>query len=611
MDNINKSYNITNSFLCEIPEHPGVYIMKDKNGQVLYIGKSLNLKARVKSYFKKSSDIRYSVRFIRKNVKSIEFSLTSTEKEALILENNLIKKLKPRYNIRLRDDKNFFYIKINRNETFPRIELIRKRKHDGASYFGPYSSSKNLKETLRHLNTIYPLRSCKNSLFKNRSRPCLLYQINKCSAPCCGKISVIDYNAMVDDIILILKCKKQMLIKKLKSAMHKASDNFKFEHAAMLRDRIYAIENSLEKQEIISSNRTNKDIIGIALNDKYVSFNILQVIEGRLEGTDNFLMNHNEIPIQDIISSFIQQFYHERPIPRTIYLKKLPEDNQALQEWLKDRSGKNVSIISPRRGTNIKLLNQANMNALQNLLIEKERDNDLLVLKNSLGLKNFPNRIECFDISTFQGDSPVGSNIVFIDGQPKKTFYRKYNIKTVTGQDDFAMIREVLHRRLTRTVQDKDYPDLCIIDGGKGQLSCAFDCYTKMKDNLPHIDFIALAKEPKNNDKKISERVFLPNRKNPIILREGTGIKNFLDRIRDEAHRFAVTSHRRKRKIKKLTSKLISIHGIGKHREKLLIQHFGSVKKLKSASLEQILHIPSIGPSTAKIIFGYFHPDLI
>jgi len=610
MENITKSYEITDSFLDEIPSHPGVYIMKDEKGIVLYIGKSCNLKARVRSYFKKSADLRYSVKFIRKNVKSIELSLTSTEKEALILENNLIKKLKPRYNVRLKDDKNFFYIKINRKDPFPRIELVRKRKNDGASYFGPYSSSRNLKETLRYLNTIYPIRSCKNSIFKNRSRPCLMYQIKKCSAPCCDKISQTDYNAMIDDIILILKGKKQSLLKKLKATMNNASTNFNFEYAATLRDRIYAIEHSLEKQGIISSNKATKDIIATSTNDQNIAFNILQINEGKLEGTENFVLKHNDLPVQDIRSPFIQQFYQERPIPRKIYISEIPEDKTSLEEWLTEKSGKKVAILSPKRGENLKLLNQSKMNALQNLLLKKDQDNDLILLKKKFGLKNVPNRIECFDISTFQGDSPVGSNIVFISGQPKKSFYRKYNIKTVMGQNDFAMMKEVIQRRLDRAQRDKDYPDLCVIDGGKGQLSFAYDCYTKLKDKLPHIDFIALAKEPKANEKNISERVFLPNRKNPVFLKEGTDIKKFLDRIRDEAHRFAITSHRHRRKIKKLTSKLISIPGIGKHREKILIQHFGSVKKLKTASLEQILQINFIGPDTAKTIFSYFHPEL-
>ena len=610
MDNITKTYHITDSFLDDIPRHPGVYIMKDAEENVLYIGKSCNLNARVRSYFKKSADSRYSVKFIRKNVKLIELSLTSTEKEALILENNLIKKLKPRYNVRLKDDKNFFYIKINRKQDFPRIELTRKRKNDGSSYFGPYSSSRSLKETLRYLNTIYPIRSCKNSIFKNRSRPCLMYQIKKCSAPCCGKISKSDYNAMIDDIILILKGKKQSLLKKLKSAMNKASDNFNFEYAATLRDRTYAIETSLEKQGIISTNRATKDIIAIAKNDRNISFNILQINEGKLEGTENFVMKHNDVPVQDITSSFIQQFYQERPIPQKVYVPEIPEDKSTLEEWLTERSGKKTLIFSPKRGENLKLFKQAKMNAAQNLLLKKEQDNDLILLKNKLGLKNRPIRIECFDISTFQGDSPVGSNIVFIDGQPKKSFYRKYNIKTVTGQNDFAMMQEVIQRRLDRAQKDKNYPDLCVIDGGKGQLAFAYNCYLKLKDKLPHIDFIALAKEPKNDEKNISERVFLPNRKNPVILKEGSDLKKFLDIIRDEAHRFAITSHRHRRKIKRLTSKLISIPGIGKHREKMLIQHFGSIKKLKAASLEQILQVNSIGYDTAKTIFTYFHPEL-
>lgn len=604
------SYHISDSFLANIPEQPGVYIMKNSDGTVLYIGKSGNLKARVRSYFRKSSDTRYSVKFIQQKVTDIEFCLTGTEKEALILENNLIKKLRPRYNIRLRDDKNFFHIRIKTDEPFPRLELVRRRKRDGALYFGPYSSSRQLKETIRYLQIIYPLRTCKDGVFKNRSRPCLLCQIKKCSGPCTGEITREDYHAMLDEIIMILQGNKSQLLESLKIQMDKAAGSQNFERAAILRDRMYAIEQSLEQQKIVSQHHANKDVIGVLYSDTRISIHILQVRRGRLEGSDHFIVPHNHVPEDELMSSFLQQFYQDRPVPDTIWLRNPPEDSSVLEEWVSEQAGKKVAIAAPQRGETMRLLDMAEKSARQNLIMKKERADDLVLLKKKLHLKNLPNRMECFDISTFQGDCAVGSNVVFVDGQPKKYLYRKYKIKTVTGQNDFAMMHEVLTRRIDRAIRESSYPDLIIIDGGKGQLSAAYASYLERAGDLPHIDFIALAKEDSDSATPKGERIFLPNQKNPIFLRDASEEKKFLDRIRDEAHRFAVTYHRNLRKKNKLTSNILSIPGIGSKREQLLITHFGNVKNIKSATLEQLLLIPGIGKDSAHNIYKFYHPDL-
>ncbi len=604
-------HHISDAFLAQIPEQPGVYIMKNADNQVLYIGKSANLKARVRSYFRKSSDTRYSIKFIQKQVTDIEFCMTATEKEALILENNLIKKHRPRYNIRLRDDKNFFHIRIKKNEPFPRLELVRRQKRDGALYFGPYSSSRQLKETIRYLQLIYPLRTCKDGVFKNRSRPCLLCQIRKCSGPCTGNISTDDYHHMLEEIIMILQGNKSELVDSLKKQMSQAAQEQRFEHAAVLRDRIYAIEQSLEQQKIVSQHHVNKDVFGILYDSLQLSVHILQIRRGRLDDSNQFILPHNQVPEDELISSFLQQFYQDRPIPDTLWLRHLPEDYAVIEEWLTEQAGKKITISTPQRGETVRLLDMAEKSARQNLLMKKERGDDLASIKTKLNLTNNPQRIECFDISTFHGDSAVGSNVVFIDGQPKKNLYRRYKIKTVSGQNDFAMMHEVLTRRLERAIREQTYPDLIIIDGGKGQLNAALSTYVQRADTIPHIDFIAIAKENTSTVPVKKERIFLPNQKNPVFLLETSEEKKVLDRIRDEAHRFAVSYHRNLRKKNKLTSKTLSISGIGVKREQLLLTHFGSLKNIKTASLEQLLQVQGIGQDIAQKIFGFFHPDLI
>lgn len=606
---ISSQKGITDDFLNTVPAHPGVYIMKNASGKVLYVGKSRNLKLRVRSYYRKSGDTRNSIQFIRRNVTTIEFCLTDTEKEALILENNLIKKFTPRYNIRLRDDKSFYHIRVNIQEDYPALELVRRPKEDGALYFGPYSSSHKLKETIRYLYLLYPLRTCKMSTFKNRTRPCLMCQIRKCLGPCCGKVSREDYHAMLEDVIMILRGQKSQVLENLKKKMDAASQSLDFEQAALVRDRIYAIEHSLEKQDVVSVKRVNKDVFGVHYHAEWISFNILQVREGRLEGTENFVFRHNDLPADEILASFIQQFYARRPIPDTVLVPCVSEDFSVIEEWLCETAGKKVYFSVPQRGDNLRLLKMAEKNACQIISAKKNQESDLLLLKKRFNLQNVPHRIECFDISTLQGESSVGSNVVFIDCQPKKNLYRRYSIKTVEGQNDFAMMGEVLGRRLDRAIEEKEYPDLCIIDGGKGQLSSAWSCYQKRKDTLPHIDFIALAKDHDMGTTHSGERVFLPDRKNPVVLENRSEEKKILDRIRDEAHRFAVTYHRTTRKKKQLSSELLSIPGVGPSREKLLRMYFGSITRLKSASLEQLLLIKGIGEELARSIYRHYHPD--
>ncbi len=601
---------ITDRFLHDIPAHPGVYIMKDIQGNVMYIGKSNNLRSRVKQYFRKSGDTRVSVTFIRRNVTSIEFFLTDTEKEAIILENNLIKKLVPRYNIRLKDDKNFLKIRINIKEDFPALQLVRRVKEDGALYFGPYSSSRDIKSTLQYLQMVYPLRNCRDSVFKTRSRPCLYFQMGKCLGPCCGNVSREEYHAMLKEVIMFLRGQKTELLEQLKEKMNESALNQVFEQAAVFRDRIFAIERSLEKQAVVSNTLSNKDVIGLCYHEKWVSFNVLQIRKGRLDLTENFILAHNDLPEEEILASFMQQFYQQRPIPESVVVKDVPAGCKAVEEWLGDKKHGRVTIICATRGENLRMLKMAQKSARQNLISKKEREVDLELLKKRFHLKNTPHRIECYDISNFQGEAAVGSSVVFVDCFPKKNLYRKYKIRTLSGQNDFAMLAEVMSRRLKRAAEEKNYPDLCIIDGGKAQLAAVYAMYEQQKETLRHIDFISLAKES-DSAGKTDERVYLINQKNPIFLKEGTEEKKILDRIRDEAHRFAVTYHRKLRSKSRLSSEVLGIPGIGEYKEKLLIIYFKSAKKVKSASLEELKQVKGIGINTAAKIYRYFHPDII
>lgn len=598
---------ITDRFLNEIPAHTGVYIMKDEHGSVLYVGKARSLRDRVRQYFKRSGDTRYSVRFIRRYVKNIEFCLTDTEKEALLLENNLIKKLKPRYNIRLRDDKTFLHIRIDMNHDFPMLNLIRRPKNDGALYLGPYSSSRELKEMIRHLQYLYPLRLCKDSVFRTRTRPCLNCQIRKCLGPCCGGISKEDYRVMLDEVIMILRGQKQEVVQRLKTAMEEASANMEFERAAQLRDRIYALEQSTERQDVVTNTRINKDYFGVHFHDKLVAIHALSVRDGRLEGSDNFIFAHNELPYDELFQSFLEQFYANRPAPEIIVVRTLPDARDALAEWLSDKTGRKVTVTTAERGENIRLLNMAERNAQQNLAAQHDKDNDLQMLKRKFHLTHLPRIMECYDISNFQGEASVASQVVFENCQPKKSKYRKYTIKTVTGQNDFAMMAEVISRRLERAIKEENFPQLIIIDGGRGQLSAAYRCYEERAGQLPHIDFIALAKDRDSAPTEAMEKVFLPGRKNPIMLKSGSHVAKIIDRIRDEAHRFAITFNRKTIKQRRLKSDITSIPGLGKSREKLLRIYFGSLKRLKSASLEQLLLVDGIGPKLAETIYYHFH----
>ncbi|MCB1196418.1 excinuclease ABC subunit UvrC, partial [bacterium] len=560
--NLPSAQLVSEEFLAAIPQHTGVYIMKDVSGTVVYVGKAANLRSRVRSYYRPTSDTRAAVRFVSTTVTDIEVCLTDTEKEALILENNLIKKHKPRYNIRLRDDKHFLSLRLNLKEPVPRFEYVRRQKNDGALYFGPFSSSRYLREMMRHLQWLYPIRTCKT--LSNRNRPCLMCQMRHMPCPCFGELPRDEYIEILKQVMMVLRGQNAELLAHLKAAMESLSAELKFEQAAVVRDRICAIEQSLEKQDIVTNPKTNKDFIGLFYGSTQVAFNVLCVRQGRMESSDNFMYHHHDIPSDELLLSFLQQLYVLRPPPDLVYVACLPEDSTALCEWLKDTAGRTVSVHAPLRGENVRLIAMAEKNARQHMVLKEENDTDLALLQKTFRLKNVPVHMECFDISAFQGDSPVGAQAVFIDGKPRKNLYRRYIIKNVEGQNDFAMMREMFQRRIERASREQKFPDLCIIDGGKGQLSAVWAYYSEIQETVPHIDIIALAKEHIAGE---GERVFLPNRKDGIALRAGSPEKKLLDRIRDETHRFAVTFHRVRRAKKVFSSSIRAVPGIGEYHE--------------------------------------------
>jgi len=507
------------------PGTTGVYLMKDEHSSVIYVGKSKKLRTRVRSYFG-GKDSRPMVPFLVSRIHDIEFIVTDTEKEALILENTLIKKYRPRYNVNFRDDKNYFSIRIDFKEKFPRFQLVRRIKKDGAKYFGPYSSSAAVKETLHFLQQIFPLRTCKNMEFNARTRPCIEFEIKRCLAPCCDLVESEDYQKLVKDAVLFMEGHGKKLISELKSRMKKAADDLNFEGATVIRDRISAIKTTLEKQRAVSLSFKDQDVFGIYRSGNRIQMCILYIRNGSILGTKKFPLVKIGVDSPEVLSSLLKQYYDgEVFIPQEIIIPEHVEDRKVIEEWLTERrKGKKVSVVIPKRGERVNLLTMAANNAENVFNTERIHEADekkaLEILAERLHLKKMPHRIECFDISNVGGMYAVGSMVTFLEGKPEKSGYRRFKIKTVTGADDYSMMHEVLKRRYRNT---ENLPDLIVVDGGKGQLNVALNVLRELE--IKETDVIGLAKESrsisgKNNIiiHKEEDRVYLPDRKNPVYL---------------------------------------------------------------------------------------------
>jgi excinuclease ABC subunit C len=601
--------------LDALPIEPGVYLMKDRRGQVIYVGKAVNLRSRVRSYFNRTGDTRFFIPLLDTMLGDIETVLVHNEKEALLLENELIKKHKPRFNVLLKDDKQFISLRLDKTQKYPRLEVVRKYERDGARYFGPYSSAGAIRETLRIINRYFRLRTCTDHVLANRKRPCLLYQIGRCPAPCVYPVPPEDYARSVDEVVMFLEGKAGELVVGLKGRMKSAAGELKFEEAARLRDQLLAIERSLERQKVATADFKDQDVFSFFREGDRILFYVLWVRQGRLNGGQAFPFGSQEFPDEELLPSFVNLYYDQGSfVPEEVLLPLEAESLEGLEALLSERKGSKVRVMVPKRGEKHELVLMARKNAEQ-AFIERKRTRDetdavLSRLQQKLNLRNFPRRMECYDISHFQGASIVASQVAVTDGETDKSRYRRFKIKTLEKQDDFASMYEVLSRRLKRGLEEKDLPDLLVIDGGKGQLASA---HAAMKDlGVEGVDVIGLAKsrdqEVFDRDEESArspERIFVLGRKDPIVLPQNSAEIFMLTRMRDEAHRFAITYQQKDLRKSRVRSALEDIPGVGQTRRKMLLRHFGSLKRVSEATIEELAEV--VGPSVAERVHAALH----
>jgi len=595
--------------LENLPTKPGVYLMKDASGKIIYVGKAKSLRNRVRAYFHDTPPYHPKISALISKISDFDILATDSEMEALILEANLIKEYKPRYNVNLKDDKRYPYLKVT-DEPFPRVLVVRRVKKDRAKYFGPYTNVKAMRHTLRILRRVFPIRSCNYALPSFRKiKLCLDYHIKRCLGPCEGKVSQEEYKEIIKNVLLFLSGKNNLLMEHLKERMNEYSDGEEFEKAASVRDQIKALESVIEKQKVADTEQVDRDIIAFAREKKDISVVALQIREGILIGRQNFhLTGFKESTDREILSTFLRQYYmHSVVIPPEIILPVEVGDQGMIADWLSSKREGKVKIIVPQRGDKFKLLEMASYNArlsLNELLLQRSEAKKkvpiaIRSLEKDLYLSLPPRKIAAFDISNLGPSDAVGSLVFFQDGRPKKSRYRRFKIKTVEGQDDFAMMAEVVRRYFTRLTEEKqEYPDMVLIDGGKGQLSTAVQTLDSL--GVKNQSVVALAKR--------LDEVFLHQKSDPLMIPKGSASLRLLQRIRDEAHRFAVEYHRKLRKKRTIKSELDQIPGVGPARRKVLLKHFGSVEKIKQARLEKLLQIEGINKRVAENVYRYFHP---
>lgn len=598
--------------ITRVPRSPGCYIMKDEKGRPIYIGKAKDLRARLRSYLNES-DSRYSVKFLMRRVAAIGLLVTATEKEAFLLENSLIKEHKPRYNFQLKDDKTFLSLRIHPGEPFPRVTTVRRYKKDGARYFGPYSSAGDMRNALRGLQRLFPLRTCSDHVLNNRTRPCLYYQMKQCKAPCVGHIDAVAYSEMVSQVILALEGRNAELEGEILARIEQHAEALEFEQAAELRDRLYALRRTLERQRAVGlPGAEDRDVFGLYREGRYTEIQVLFYRGGRLLGGRSFSFERTEMPLDELLGSFLLQYYSAASsLPSEVLVPLELEDAGTLGEVLSDQRGARVSVHSPQRGDKRALVEIADRNAKQSFdekrLAEKADLDALEQVQKTLQLTRLPKRIECFDISTTQGTRTVGSMVVFEGGRPSKQRYRRYATKTVEGQDDFASMREVLLRRFTRAVEENDLPDLVLIDGGRGQLGVAMAVFKDL--GIEDVPLASIAKSRTQEDAaRTPERFFVPGRMNPIVPPQTGPVVRLLAAVRDEAHRFAIAYHRKRRNAGTLTTALTGIPGVGAKRARTLLTRFGAVARIRTASAVEIAATPGFNQQLAQQVFDFFHP---
>jgi excinuclease ABC subunit C len=585
--------------LVSIPKKPGVYLLKDASGEVIYVGKAINLQNRVRSYFHTSSDHSPKMRRLVEEVAELDFIVTSSEVEALILECELIKRHKPKYNVRLKDDKRYPYIKITLQEDYPRISTTRRMEMDGARYFGPFTASWAVHQTLDTLRKIFPYITCNRKITGEEKRACLYYHIGRCAGPCIGAISKEDYRKIIEGVCLFLEGKTDEILNDLRARMKEAAERLEYERAAVLRDRIRAIERVMVRQRVASTTPINQDILAFAREDGRACVQVFFIRGGKLIGREYFILTGTRGEEEgEIIASFVKQFYDEAAyIPPEIILPKEIKEAKVIRDWLKDEREVEAVLRTPLNDGEDELLQMASENAAEALISLRSRrptEEALIELGEYLGLTKAPNRIEGYDISQIHGRAATGSMVVFIKGMPSKSNYKRFRIKEVEGADDYAMIKEVLRRRFKRAIEGDEawttLPDLILIDGGKGQLGAALEVLAEY--GLEDIPLVSLAKE--------RDEVFAPGRSEPVFFPSDSQALFLLKRIRDEAHRFTLAYHRKLREKESFSSKLEEIEGVGPKRRKALMKRFGSLEAIKEASVEELAQVPGMSRKVAE-----------
>lgn len=589
--------------LKTVPKSTGVYLLKNEKGRSIYIGKAKDLRSRLSSYLNEGEDSqRPQILFLMREVVDVDYFVTRSEREALVLENSLIKQKKPKYNIRLRDDKNYLSLKLDPKEKFPRLSLTRRVLKDGALYYGPFASADALKKSKRLIHKIFPLRDCTDEKFRRHAaRPCLNYYMGLCLGPCAGKSGEDGYRDVVDQVRMFLRGEKKQIIKLLRDNMEKASDEMRYEDAANYRDQIRLLEKNMDAQMFVTPNTKDKDVVGFYREGQRAEFSVLFFRGGSLVDKVDYSFNNAVGEDDDVLEEFLSQFYGgNRFVPNEIVVPLSIRGSKDIGDWLSEKQGRKVLINAPSRGAKLKEAELANRNALESFQRKYSaelKEIDILErIKSSLQLKKIPHSIECFDISNTQGATAVASMVKFENASPAKDGYKKFKIKNVKGPNDYASMHEVLSRRLNRSEEDGwDLPDLILIDGGKGQLNIA----QQVMRELGFIDNVGLASIAKGRKEGESDKIYIYGRKNPIVFSKNSDALFLLMRIRDEAHRFAITFHKKLRGKKSLVSELDGVPGIGAKRKKELIKHFGSISKIREGSVDEIASVPGLNKKLA------------
>lgn len=593
--------------LKQLPAEPGVYLMKDKFDNIIYVGKAKLLKNRVRQYFQSSKNHSSKVKSMVKNIDKFEYIITDSELEALILECNLIKKYKPKYNVLLRDDKTYPYIKVTTNEDFPRVLKVRKVIKDKAKYFGPYTNTTAVNDTLDIIKNIYPIRTCNIDIeraIKTNMRPCLNLHIKRCVGPCTGNVTKEEYNKMIEEIILFLSGKEEKLIDILKEKMNKCAMDFNFEEAAIYRDKIKSLEDMMEKQKIdTSTSDLNQDVIAMARAHDEACVQVFFVRNGKIVGREHFILEGvMDSTRESILGSFVKQFYMEQEyVPKEIIIEDEIEDSFILSEWLSSKKGQKVTIRVPQKGEKKSLIEMVRKNAIEYL--EKFSDMNkrkyeksigaLEELKQILNLDNIPKRIESFDISNIQGVDSIGSMVVFTNGKKDKKEYRRYKIKTVIGPNDYDSMAEIVERRL----KYGDFPDLMLLDGGKGQVSAVKKVLNKYNVEIP---LWGMYKDDKHRTKG------LISQEKEIELDRTSNLYRFVASIQEEVHNYAISYHRSLRNKSLTKSELDDIQGIGEKRKKALLNHFKDIEAIKKATFEELLEVEGMNKTSSESVYNYF-----